>query len=174
MCIKASECIPATCPKLNSDSAGGRRKVPGWSKEDEHLKQEAFFWYQRWRSMGKPHQGDITEMRRITRARYHRAVRHIMIEGIRMCTTKMAEVISENRTRDLRWFGVHRIKGRNKFPPSRVDGVVGDDEIAQLFSYKYNHIYNCVSYDVDEMNSICAEINKQMKEHVVYNRPYIS
>ena len=24
MCIKASECIPATCSNLNSDSAGGR------------------------------------------------------------------------------------------------------------------------------------------------------
>ena len=43
MCIKASECISATCPKLNSDSVGGRRKVPGWSKEVEHLKQEALF-----------------------------------------------------------------------------------------------------------------------------------
>ena len=47
MCIKASECIPATCHKLNSDSdsADGRRKVPGWSKEVEHLKQEALSYY---------------------------------------------------------------------------------------------------------------------------------
>ena len=73
MCIQASECIPATCPKLTSDSAGGRRKVPGWSKEVEHLKQEALFWHRQWRSVGKPHQCDITEMKRITRARYHRA-----------------------------------------------------------------------------------------------------
>ena len=107
-------------------------------------------------------------MRRITRALYHRAVRHIMREGDRMCTTKMAEAISENRTCDL-WSEVRRIKGRNKFLPSSVDGVVGDDEIAQLFSDKYNYLYNRVSYDVDEMNSIGAEINKQVKEHVVYN-----
>ena len=33
MCMEASECIPGTCPKLNSDSAGGRRKIPGWSKQ---------------------------------------------------------------------------------------------------------------------------------------------
>ena len=132
MCIKASECVPATCPKLNSDSAGGRRKVPGWSKEVEHLKHEALFWHRQWRSMGKPHQGDITEMRRITMARYNRVVRHIMREGGRMCTTKMAQAISENRTRDL-WSEVRRIKGRHKFLPSSVDGVVGDDEIAQLF-----------------------------------------
>ena len=53
----------------------------------------------------------------------------------------------------LRWlYKVRSIKGRNKFLPSSVDGVVGDDEIAQLFSYKYNHLYNSVSYDVDEMN----------------------
>ena len=66
----------------------------------------------------------------------------------------------------LRWlYKVRRIKGRNKFLPSSVDGVVGDDEIAQLFSDKYNHLYNSVSYDVDEMNSIGGEI----KEHGVYN-----
>ena len=101
MCIKASECIPATCPKLNSGSAGGRRKVPGWSKEVEHLMQEALFRHRQCRSMRKPHKGNITEMRCITRDRYHMTVRHIMREGDRMCTTKMAEVISENRTRDL-------------------------------------------------------------------------
>ena len=54
-----------------------------------------------------------------------------MREGDRT-TTKVAEAISENRTRDL-WSEVRRTKGRNKFLPSSVDGVVGDGEIAQLF-----------------------------------------
>ena len=71
-------------------------------------------------------------MRRITRALYHRAVRHIMRECDRMCTTKMAEAINENRT-----------------SASVVDGVVRDDEITQRTSDKYNHLYNSVSYDVD-------------------------
>ena len=53
--------------------------------------------------------------------------------------------------------------------PSSVDGVVGYDEIAQLFSDKYNHIYNSVSYDVDEINGIGAEINRHITEHGVYN-----
>ena len=83
-------------------------------------------------------------MRRITRARYHRAVRHIMREDDRIRTTKMAEAISENRNRDL-WSEVRRIKSRNKFLPSSIDGVVGDKEIAQPFSDKYNHLYNSVS-----------------------------
>ena len=60
----------------------------------------------------------------ITRARYHRAVRHIVREGDRICTTKMNVAISENSTRDM-WSGVRLL--------ASVDGVVGDDEIAQLF-----------------------------------------
>ena len=32
MCIESSECIPTTCPKNNSNSGGGKRKLPGWSK----------------------------------------------------------------------------------------------------------------------------------------------
>ena len=45
----------------------------------------------------------------------------------------------------------------------------GDEEIAQLFSDKYNHLYNSVSYDVDEMNVINTEINKQINENVAYD-----
>ena len=39
-----------------------------------------------------------------------------------------------------------------------------DDEIAQLCD-KCNHLYNSVSYDVDKMNNIGVEINRQIKEH---------
>ena len=51
--------------------------------------------------------------------------------------------------------------------------MVGDDEIAQLFSDKYNHLYNSVSYDVDEMNSTIAEIKSDGKkslnsDHIIY------
>ena len=67
----------------------------------EATRQKQLYWHRQWRSVGKPHQGDITEMRRITRARYHGAVRHIMREYDRMCTNKMAEAISETRTRQL-------------------------------------------------------------------------
>ena len=80
----------------------------------------------------------------------------------------MAEAISKNRNRDL-WSEVLRIKGRNKLLPSSIDGVVGDEEIAKFVSDKYNHPYNSVSYDVDEMNVINTKINKQIKENVAYN-----
>ncbi len=170
LCIEASKCIPATCPRSDA-MPPGRRKVPGWSQEVEHLKKEALYWHKIWRSMGQPHQGDFMEMRRITRAQYHRAVRHTMNHGDKIRTTKMAEAISENRTRNL-WSEVHRIKGRNKFSPSSIDGIVGDEEISQLFSDKYDHLYNSVPYDQDEMNKIKEEINVQIMDNSVYTICY--
>ena len=47
----------------------------------------------------------------------------------------MAEAISENRSRDL-WSEVRRIKGRNKFLSSSVDGVVGV-LVLRLLLYMY-------------------------------------
>ena len=63
---------------------------------------------------------------------------------------------------------VRRIKIKTKCLPSSVEGVVGDDEIAQVFSDKHIHPLKSVSCDVDETNSIGAECIKQIKEHVVY------
>ncbi len=89
---------------------GGRRRVPGWSEQVEHLKREALYWHKQWRAMGQPHQGDITEMRRITRAQYHRAFRQVMKQSDNIRATRMAEAVTKNRNRDF-WSEVAKIKG---------------------------------------------------------------
>ncbi len=69
--------------------------VPSWNDHVEHLKQNALEWQWYWKQNGCPHHGDISEMRRITRVRYHRASRHT----IKM--QKMAESLLDNRSRDM-------------------------------------------------------------------------
>ena len=81
----------------------------------------------------------------------------------------MAETICDNRTRDL-WAEVRKIKGRNKFQPSSIDGIVNEEDIARCFSLKYNDLYNSVPSDNGEMISIDTEINNRVKDGVTaYN-----
>ncbi|KAI0237458.1 hypothetical protein LSAT2_012011 [Lamellibrachia satsuma] len=40
------------CHAQGTKGGGDRRKLPGWSKEVEHLKQEAIFWHRQWRAVG--------------------------------------------------------------------------------------------------------------------------
>ena len=81
----------------------------------------------------------------------------------------MAEAICDNRTRYL-WAEVRKIKGRNKFQPSSIDGIVNEEDIARCFSLRYNDLYISVPSDNGEMISIDTEINNRVKDGVTaYN-----
>ena len=127
--------MSTTAPVSESRPPKGGSVIPGWSQEVENLKQQALFWHRQWRSRGRPHNGDITERRRITRARYHQAIRQIIKRDDLIRTTRMAEAICDNRTRDL-WAEVRKIKGRNKCQPSSIDGIVNEEDIARCFSLR--------------------------------------
>ena len=50
--------IPYKNPSPNAKSSvSGRNRVPGWREHVEPFKQEANFWYQEWRAVGKPRWG---------------------------------------------------------------------------------------------------------------------
>ncbi len=84
--------------------------VPGWNDHVEHLKQNALEWDWYWKQNGCPHHGDISEMRRITRARYHKAIRHVEKNANAIKMQKMAESLLNNRSRDM-WADSRKIKG---------------------------------------------------------------
>ena len=43
-----------------------------------------------------------------------------------------------------------------------VDDVVGPKEIAKVFAQKFDELYNCVSYDSDEMDVLLTTIHKSI------------
>ena len=65
----------------------------------------------------------------------------------------MAEAISVNDDRTL-WDEVRKISRTNHNLPSMIDGHAGADEITNIFSNKYNTLYNSVSYDSDDMDKL--------------------
>ena len=101
-------------------------------------------------------------MRRLSRARYHRAVRHLKRAETIMRTEKMAEALISNRSRDL-WSEVKRMKGRSRKSACIIDGVNGDKDIADIFSDKYNTLYNSVPFDNDDMLRIRSTIDHRLQ-----------
>ncbi len=77
---------------------------------------------------------------------------------------RMAEAISDNRTRDL-FKELSKIKGRNNFAPSNIDAFNNEHDIEQVFSTTYMSLYNSVSYNSKRRNDIKNEINDKMSEH---------
>ena len=145
-CIDASRCIPHTSPC-------GQKVIAGWNDEAEQLKREALSWHKVWKESGRPHSGDLAEIHRMSRARYHRVVRQLKKNANSVRMQKMVQAISNNDSRKL-WSEVRKFKGKCNIVTSSIDNVSDKKSIANLFGKKYNDLYNSVSYDADLIGGI--------------------
>ena len=68
--------------------------VPGWNEHVKEHAKNAKDWNDIWIQQGKPRSGDIARMRRITKLRYHYAVRYVNSENVRLRNKRMGETIS--------------------------------------------------------------------------------
>ncbi len=76
-CINAAKCIHTTAPSRT-------KCVPGWKEHVNKLMKESLYWHRCWIAQGSPHLGDIAQIRRITRARYHNAIKIIKREEVKI------------------------------------------------------------------------------------------
>ena len=107
-------------------------------------------WHDIWVQSGKPRYGDIANMKRKTRLKYHYAIRSVTKENIRIRNCKMGEAIAQNNDRVL-WDEVRKINKTNHDLPNMMDGITGTEEISNIFGDKYKTLYNMVSYDEQNM-----------------------
>ena len=165
-CLIASEenipkCTKSRSKKNDKDAYTCRDNIPGWNEHVEALHNESLMWHNYWKSAGRPHAGDVAEMRRMSRARYHKAVREILRKNDVLKMERMADAISNNKSRDL-WKEVKKIKGRNCNIAGSIDGITDKEDIASIFGGKYKALYNSVPYDIDELNTIQSVIDERI------------
>ena len=160
-CLRAAECIPTCGVPDNSRPNFTLKAIPGWDEFVEPLHKEALFWHKHWKDCGKPHTGLEAELHRITRARYHKAIRGVIRDHDSIVMERMANAILDSNHRDL-WREVKKIKGRNNTVSANVDGFTTDSDIAAVFSRKYDNLYNSVPYSTDELQQIMYKIDDRL------------
>ena len=138
------------------------KSIPGWSEYVEPLRKEALFWHSHCKSCGKPHNGLEAELRRISRARYHMAVRSVLKDQDDIRMERMATAILDSNHRDL-WREVKKIKGRANIIAANIDGCSDENDIVELFSNKYCDLYNSVPFNPTEMCHIVNEIETRLE-----------
>ena len=96
---------------------------------------------------------------RMTRAKYHYAVRSVLKEQIKIRNDKMAEAISSDNDRNL-WEEVRKMKKSHKLLPDVIDNIKGSNNISKLFFDKNKELFNSVSFEDTKMKELQDEINK--------------
>lgn len=74
---------------------------------------------------------------------------------------KLVQHLTDGNERDY-WREARKRRSRTRYYPNMVDDVIGEKDIVQLFSDKYQNLYNSVSYDSNEMQNIILEINSKI------------
>ena len=131
-CLEASKVLP-----ISKKS----KTIPGWNEHVERHKQTSQFWHFIWKECGSPPQGEIAQIMRSTRSKYHYAIRYVKKNEEIMRKNAMAKSISENNSRDL-WKEVYKVRSKSNTGSQCMDQATG---MKIYLNYLRINIIHCIT-----------------------------
>jgi exonuclease III len=139
------ESCQATIPMVGGRQGAVRADsgcVPGWREEVAPFREASIFWHSVWLSAGRPAAGQLYMTMKMTRNKYHHALRRVKLAADRIKAQKLFEASM--------WGGgdllseLKKTRGGRFSPdlPENVAGANGEEEICETFKGVYNELYN--------------------------------
>ena len=143
VCDAGRETLPQTGgrpPKNNNQPDSIEKVVPGWKEHVSPYREKAVFWFNVWKSAGRPHGGQLHMLMKQTLSQYHYAIRRVkrFFESIR--ASKLAGAALSGNANLLQEMKQAKSAGRQT-QPDNVDGAIGVD-IAEQFANVYKELFN--------------------------------
>ena len=107
----------------------------------------ALFWHNEYCERGRPDSGFYFEMRKYSRKVYHAKRKGHYKTAYVQKMTNIARCFTEKRMSNF-WTMVSKIRRAKRSTACQMDGHTNEIDILQIFSVKYNLIYNSVGYDL--------------------------
>ena len=89
-------------------------------------------------------------------------LKNVIKEQNRIESNRMANAVSEGNDRNL-WKEVHKLRKTCKPVPNVIDGRTKTEDIADLFSTKFEELYNSVGYDDESIRLLEFRIDNLVK-----------
>ncbi|ELU05102.1 hypothetical protein CAPTEDRAFT_228634 [Capitella teleta] len=142
-------------------SSGEEEKDIEWAEHVAPFKEKSVIWHRIWEQSGRPPDGLLFDLMRQAKRDYKSAVRTVMQNQDNLSNARMADSFTLSCSRDF--LAEVKKKSYNDRPsPSVMDGIQGDEEICERFHDKYEELYNCVPYDVGEMDNLRATLSDRV------------
>ena len=135
--------------------------IPGWNDLVKEHREKAIFWHTIWKESGSPKHGNIADIRRKTRAKYHWSIKQVKRSKDAIISNKLANHLSSKETTKM-WSEVNKLCQNRRNYPMCVDGKLTHSEISNSFKAKYSKLYNSVSYNKSEMNVLSESIEESI------------
>ena len=155
-CLDAGKCIPhkKNCAK----------RISGWNQIVSPLKEQALFWHKLWKDNNCPHTGLLADIRRRTRANYHNVLKKVQRNQAQIKVENMARTFLSTGRRDF-WAEIRKVRGNISGLPTSIDDTQGENNITDLFTAKYENLYNSVPYNEQHMAALRDETDRNISYH---------
>ena len=128
--------------------------MPGWREQVEPLRQDSMFWNSIWVSLSCANSGNLFELKKHVRNKYHYAIMKCKAASDATRLQKLLEASQSGYAHLLR--EMKSIKGGRKQHSTvteHLDGVDGREAISEKFKNVYDALYNSAGSS-DEMNEL--------------------
>ena len=112
--LACEETIPRKKPPSES------KKICGWNEHVENHFRNSLYWHKVWVENGRPSDGIYANIRRISRAEYHKARKYALKNEDLLKSQKIADSLVNDTNSDF-WQNIRKFKPKKKRLPKMVD-----------------------------------------------------
>ena len=158
------DCANIAIPKNRMKNKGG---IPGWNTFVQPFKDKSILWNDIWKSAGCPRNGQLAQIRRLTRAKYYWAIKKVKRDRDKIILNNTAQQLANKAFKDF-WHTIKNIKNSNRYVSNVVDGLCTDNDISNNFKDIYKSLYNSVPDEnfertINKVNSLITSKCSQNK-----------
>ena len=121
--------------------SSSHRRLVGWNPTVSRLKGSAAFWYKVWVEAGCPPSGVLTQIKKNSKKRYKYEVRRLVRRQNSLIKKKLAASYSLKKKSSF-WTNVKKLQSSSTSLPPLIDGIAGNNSIANLFASNLGHTLN--------------------------------
>ena len=117
------------------------------------VQKDAAFWHAVWLSAGRPHGGELYNVMRVTRAKYHSAIRRVRRAADKIKAQKLFQASSSGKGDLIKEMKKSYGGKHSAGLPENVAGANGEEEISEKFRSVYCTLYNSADSS-EEMKTV--------------------
>ena len=152
--------------RISSNSKGG---IMGWNDFVKPFKEKSIFWNNVWKNAGSPQQGELANVRRFARYKYHWALnlKKVRKQNDDIILHKTANQLLNKSFRHF-WATIKNLKGRDNRISNVIDEKVNEMDIANHFGDIYANLYSSV--EDEEFKYLDTKVNDLISDKCNSNK----
>ena len=141
-----SECILKAGRNVFGYKATSQFNVPGWNDRAKQLNADVRSLVLQWNIEGRPRGGQLVFNMKAAKARFRREMRFLRQNEEQLRSQALLRNLQSGHSQDF-WKGIRAMKPKSNTLPLTVDGVTGEENIANLWAQHFESIANSVITD---------------------------